>query len=484
VLLAFGCRDSGSTSSGQEGADASAGTGTGMSVRAIQEGRVAVGDPVALAGVVVTAVDRYGSRTGSVYVADPEGGPYSGVMVFNPTIEGGIDQLAVGDVVSVSGGVVDEFALESDQSGRTLTEISAPRGGTVTVVKTGTGTVPEPVLVDPVAWAASDDEAEQWEGVLIRFEQVAAVRAPRQVSERDPSLVEMTVTGPVAVSSGLTSLEGVRRGACFASMVGIGDYFFDYKLLPRSAEDLVGGDGCATEDTADLCDNGVDDDRDGFVDCDDLDCGSAATCVSSTTLADIRSGAVSSGQVVAVTDLVVTAVSPRLKLVWVQQLGASEGIAVYRPTVDDGARRLEDVAVGERVDVRGTVTEFHGLTELTRASLVGRGAAAEAPLPAYIDDPAQLVDAAAAEAYESVLVELQRVQVRTTPDRHGEWTVGSAEAEVRVDDAIYAPAPAPAVGTCAVRLVGVLHYAFNSFRILPRSPEDLELAPDCGENSP
>src|SRR5688500_1295689 len=37
-----------------------------------------VGTPVTVRGVVVTAVDRFGNRTGNVFVQEPAGGEYSG----------------------------------------------------------------------------------------------------------------------------------------------------------------------------------------------------------------------------------------------------------------------------------------------------------------------------------------------------------------------------------------------------------------------
>src|SRR5688572_23589440 len=65
------------------------GVGDDVSIHDIQAPSTSFedGDRVDLGGVVVTAIDGYGGRTGSVWVAEPEehathGRAYSGVLVF------------------------------------------------------------------------------------------------------------------------------------------------------------------------------------------------------------------------------------------------------------------------------------------------------------------------------------------------------------------------------------------------------------------
>ncbi|MCX5744570.1 MAG: hypothetical protein NT062_18930, partial [Proteobacteria bacterium] len=142
-----------------------------MTIQDVQNDGLPAGSPVSLKGVVVAAIDIYGARTGDLYLAEPEGGAFSGVKVFNVPVEQ-VGLLAVGDIVDLTGGEKDEFALAADTSGRTTTEIKPITGGAISVVKTGTGAVPTPTVVDGLAFstldvAAQDVEWEKWEGVLI-----------------------------------------------------------------------------------------------------------------------------------------------------------------------------------------------------------------------------------------------------------------------------------------------------------------------------
>src|SRR5262249_25746440 len=57
------------------------------SIYDLQSSLVAVDAPVNLLGVVVVALDRFGQRKGPIFVAEPGGGPYSGVYVFFTGLE-------------------------------------------------------------------------------------------------------------------------------------------------------------------------------------------------------------------------------------------------------------------------------------------------------------------------------------------------------------------------------------------------------------
>ena len=59
---------------------------------------IPTGALVTVAGVVVTEIDTFGSRTGAVWVEEVGGGPYSGVQVFGAPIAQ-VSALSIGDVV-------------------------------------------------------------------------------------------------------------------------------------------------------------------------------------------------------------------------------------------------------------------------------------------------------------------------------------------------------------------------------------------------
>ncbi len=224
---------------------------------------------VNIEGVIVTAVDTYGDRTGNVWVEEPDGGPFSGVLVYGPTIvSGSLQSLAIGDIVNVTG-IKDEFALQGqDPTGRTMTEI---KDGTIE--KVASGQPVEPVEVSSPEEIMSDPGGEKYEGVLV------VVRNVRSTGVN--SYGEHTFTGGLIVGDELMDVGSVvTEGTCYARVVGVVNYFFKYVLLPRSAEDfeVAANDAdCEAAPTED-CTDGVDNDGDGHTDCDDWDCSEDPSC--------------------------------------------------------------------------------------------------------------------------------------------------------------------------------------------------------------
>ncbi|MBI4508596.1 MAG: hypothetical protein HY698_03095 [Deltaproteobacteria bacterium] len=426
---------------------------------------------------MVSGIDSFGNSKGGIYVQEAKGGAFSGVYVFKPTVaDGSVADLAVGDLVTIEGGVVDEYAYSSptgtgsDTNG-TLTEISPPKGGTILVKRTGKGTAPQPQKLDPTVLAADPAEAEKWEGVLVVLENVAVTSAPRTVGD-DVTLQEMTVTGPFRVSSSLASLDGVKVDSCYSSITGIVDYFFNYKLLPRQAGDLVEGttSSCKYE-TGDSCGNQADDDFDGFVDCDDHSC--LKDSCANATIAGIQKGEIQGGTKVRLGGVVVTARAK--EYLWVQEKtgGPFSGIVIYQPSGTDASLEL-----GDTVAVSGTVDEFPdppeaGVTQLTGARVVKTGHVD--PLSPAGVDLAPLADPTTAEQYEGVLITVSNVKVLTAPDTYGEWTIGG-DKPVRVDDMFLAGDTGykkPEQGACFSSIAGVFHFSFKNYKIEPRSVGDL-----------
>jgi predicted extracellular nuclease len=211
LASATACRSGGAGGDDDDGDDD---VGDDTAIYDIQSDAMESGTAVTVRGVVVTAIDAYGKYKGDFYVQEPEGGAYSGVQVFaSAEIAAGLE---VGDLVDIEGAVKDEFALQEDETGRKLTELKAAEGGALTVTKVGDGVVPEPVVVNPWDLTASDEEAEKWEGVVVRFEGARVFYAPEK-AESDMTREEMTVTGPYRVESALVDLDdAIARDACFA----------------------------------------------------------------------------------------------------------------------------------------------------------------------------------------------------------------------------------------------------------------------------
>ncbi len=151
ISFAAACRsdDNNTPVDGHTGSNGS-GSNSTTTVKDVQNDSMAPGTAVTLNGVVVTAIDNFGDKTGDMWVEDMGGGKRSGVHVFKASASG----VAVGDVVNVSNAIKSEFALtgsNADNTGRTTTELEPPdSGSTVTITKTGATATITPDKVDAV----------------------------------------------------------------------------------------------------------------------------------------------------------------------------------------------------------------------------------------------------------------------------------------------------------------------------------------------
>src|SRR5258705_7436761 len=116
ALGAAACRGGGGGPDGPGGGDAPPNPDD-TSIYDIQnpDMRVAEGTNVSIKGVVVTAIDTYGERAdgtrkGNIWIEEPAGGAYSGVLVFGAPADQ-VANLHVGDVIDLAGAAKTEFVL-------------------------------------------------------------------------------------------------------------------------------------------------------------------------------------------------------------------------------------------------------------------------------------------------------------------------------------------------------------------------------------
>lgn len=494
ALSCFACRSGGDDDGDDTDDNDDDGTQVDNSIFDVQSDEMPEGTSVTLRDVVVVAVDAFGSDADPrVFVMEPEGGPFSGVLVF--LRDGDASGLAPGDLVDVVGGVKEEFAFSEDTSGRTVTEISPPDGGTITITKTGSDEVPAPEVLVPWELAADDDEAEKWEGVLVTFENVRVVSPLEGISDNDETRQAMDVSGPFQVQSDLTSFEGIEPGDCFASITGMGDYFFRYKILPRSADDLVAGedgDCLPPEDSEELCGDGEDNDYNGETDCVDVACiESVAECApTEVTVVQIQSGEVDEDEVIALVDVIVTAVDRNdggISNFWVQDEAAgaaNNGVNVFWP--EPAGPLPAGVVVGARLDMRATVTEFpclddgcakNPITELQFATILEVREPTEQPVPLAGIGLDVLATDPANEPYEGVLVTIAGLEVVSPNDDFGVFVVGDGTTQLTVENDIFQHTAKK--GQCFTSLTGVMHRSVfeGNIVILPRAATDVVTGP-------
>lgn len=381
-----------------------------VKVKDVQNDAMPSGTSVELRGVIVTAIDTFGARTGDLWVQDAEGGAFSGIKVFGAPLDV-IATLQAGDIVDISNAVKDEFKCMpptcSTPDEGSITEIKGVSAGALTITKKGTGTVPTPEIVDAKAIGAMTKEErvaewEKWEGVLVKVINARQLAAARTFSDGNADQHEFRITGIARVQSVLADLNTDEAfGVCYESITGIGDHFFNDLILPRSTADIVtGGTSCnpfATDITQ-------------------------ARTTPNTELAQL-------------TEVFVSAISFNNKHLWLTTsltAAPNEGVYVYR---GGGATVLPaDVVVGAKVTVTGAVDEFNNdatgttLTEIVDPTITVVAAPTAAPIPVTGQTAASLIAAGTGEPYESVLVTLTGVKVNdvgTSPNFTGELQQGT-----------------------------------------------------------
>ncbi|MBW2702294.1 MAG: hypothetical protein JRF33_15855, partial [Deltaproteobacteria bacterium] len=303
------------------------------------------GSLVQVKGVVVTAPnDLHG-----FWVSEPEGGPWSGVFVFVGNLSN-LPPLALGDVVDLVG---------------TMAEYHGHTQLTVTsVVVTGAGSLPEPVLVTPSQICNSGDEnlscgdgadAEMYEGVYLRMETLEVAK---------------------------------ETGFVFQSITGVLDYSHEYyRLAPTRCDDLLDVSGLAV--------------------CEEVLCPEEP--VSIMQIRDrSRTDAVPEGCPVRIEGVVVTARSEWEVFVQDPTATAWAGLSLFCPAED-----LDEVSEGEVLDLEGVYHEFANISEV---EVPGGGVVkvGTASLPEPVTVGAEEIcffqaDALCVEgeAYESMLVKVE-----------------------------------------------------------------------------
>lgn len=451
---------------------------------------VPAGAVVRVDGAIVAAIDALEERgagsgfVGDVWVADPAGGEFSGVHVYMPAHAAcaGRAALGLGDTVTVEG-TVQEFAVPSDGSGRTVTQIVS---GTVTCTAAGDGTGPAPARVGDPASLTADATAEPWEGVLVELSDVEASADPDSFGS-----FPLRVGPPV--DDDLYRHPGTRRDR-FVTLRGIFHYMYGrWVLEPRQADDIVLGTPRVLEDESGAwgCGDGEDSDGDTAIDCDDADCAGSLFCAGTRVrvpdLQDATSAAhpAAGSDVALIGPLVVTAIDDFAEMagpgytgtVVVQDPAATDarrsGVHVFVPTIEACGAAL---AVGDRVYVAGRYEEYAAtgdtggtLTEIIDGIVSCRMPGT--PIAPTVIASSELATVAGAEPWEGVLVELDAVDVTMPAGTYGRFQVSGGAF---VDDDLYRATVA--AGDRLTRVVGVVTYQFEP-QLEPRSAADVVIAP-------
>ena len=449
----------------------------GETICPIQKGEVPKGDEVTVPECVVTAIlyaeDSEHTKTAikGLYVSEiiPVARPYTGIYVFIKGTEEP-DKYKIGDKLEIKGTYNEYY----DNSQIEAAEIK----------KLGTADLPKPAVVEPASvatpfekseagitdsceegWtpnaAMSGADAEKYEGVLVKVEEV-------KVTNANICHGTFEVTDHLAVTKDLHYYNGSRsEGTEFESITGILVYSYEaFQLAPRSDEDFKAK-------------------------------------IIETTISPIQKGDVTKGSTVKIKESVVTAIAYKsekqsddtYKNVAIKGLYISDIIPQAEPYTGiyvfiKGTAAVDAYAVGDKLEILGVVDEYYDSTQISLADTanINKLGTADVPAPAEIDDPSKISTpykqngeewepttshGADAEMYENVLVKVKNVEVTNNNLGHGVFEVTGNLAISK--DLYYYPGNR-SIGTKFNSISGILTYSYSAFQLAPRSGDDIVAA--------
>lgn len=393
---------------------------------------------VKLDGVIVTApLHSATDQLDSFFVQDDGGGAYSGIRIM--VAKGSAPDLdpAVGDVLDIVGDLKEFYCL---------TEFDMISAAVLT-----SGPAPAPFIVPAADVAATSANAEQYEGVLVQILNV-------KVKEADNYGGFVSVEGVTVDDSIFADMEVADAGCVYASITGVIDYNYgEYKLLPRTAADLVLDDAVECEvvqPTLNTIEE-IQTDAESTTNCDD--------------------GGISTVKSVALEDVIVA--SPRYVVsdgklhgfYGFQGDGGANNGALFLTNFDEGL----EFSIGDVLSVSGEWTEFYCLTEIKIA---------KAEKTDTIDGTTPISDvtfadlaAGAGEKWEGTIVRLPACKVAEAKNQYGEVmmedTTTGDQAMVKMEFDFEFD---PAVGATFTEIVGGVTFNFGNYKVVPRFLEDIK----------
>ncbi|MDP8222638.1 MAG: hypothetical protein P9L99_04705 [Candidatus Lernaella stagnicola] len=397
----------------------------------VQQGDFDEGTRVQLSHVIVTSQKTADGE--GFFVQEPEGGPFSGVYIY--INKGIVDEISVtiGDVLNLAGEYTEYYDF---------TEITIANTSDLEIVDSVDPLDPE--VVDTADIEPTNEDAEQWEGVLVAIEDVT-------VEEAINNYGEFIADGVKVDDLFYGSAPNPPADTAFNVIAGLISFNFDeYKLCPRQAADY---------------------DSDEW---DALDPDTGGGGGEDATIYEVREGDYGPGDVVTVTGVVTSPLDFIGETFFLQDAdgGQYSGVAVYMysEVVEAYAADLE---MGLELRVTAEVQDYWDLTELVVKD------PADLEILGTTDIPdAEVIDAGdLGEPWESVLVQIDDVTVSGELNNHGEFTADSGGDSFIVDDLFFEQNHFEGLGIgdgdefAFIR--GIVYFGFGEFKLEPRTDNDL-----------
>ena len=165
-------------------------------------------------------------------------GPYAGTTLYSPSFIPGNLRLAPGDVVDLNGQYVEQTTIGSTVN---FAPAFLPQMSKPTVTFRYETKPPEPFVIQ-VADLDTFATGRQWIGMLVTVQNVVVAGAPTadKTGKRITANFTSNANSP-AISNELYPLaaDAFAAGTTFKSVTGLVTFFFNLKIAPRSAADLV-----------------------------------------------------------------------------------------------------------------------------------------------------------------------------------------------------------------------------------------------------
>lgn len=140
--------------------------------------------------------------------------------------------------------------------------------------------------------------------------------------------------------------------------------------------------------------------------------------------------------------------------------GAWNGVHVFQGT------NANLPAIGNQVQVTGTVAEFNGLTQITNVTTVVMSASAPQPAPVDITT----LQLSTEEQWEGVLVRVVEATCTEQNSGFGMWRINDGTGNAKAHNLMMNFTP---VLNNDYTIVGVVNYSFDEYRICPRNLADI-----------
>lgn len=392
------------------------------------DGIVNVNDAVTLTGVIVTSpkFDAFTPEPGGTsealdgyYVADQDGGTYSGLHVSIPRALA--TNYLPGQVLDLTGESLEYYCN---------TQMRA-----TTVTEQGTVAAPAALALQP------SDIGEPYEGMIVKLSNVTVLEALPGGTFK--------ITGGLIVDHEFPFFLSMTVGGNYDLTGAVKWSFSAWRIMPRTQADVVKiGGGTAS----------------GIVE------------IQSSTGSTVCTPPASGGAVTITSDLDITAVVASARLDASANLhgyylsdGTQDAFSGVYMTI--AKSQNTNYAVGDNLQLNGRHTEFFCNTQFAPATVTVLTTHDLTP-PAPLVIAMSLSDADM-EKYEGMLVTIEGLTVTANTD-HAE---ADTDGGVLIDGSVLGSGnwTVPTVGTKFVSVTGFVRYGFNRFRVAPRTAADLVL---------